>query len=524
MGLIKAVTGAVGGALGDQWLDAIEPDMGEGIVFCKGSRLRENDRRSSNRRGTDDVISQGSRILVYDRQALLLVDSGRITDFTAEPGAYEVNNSGQPSIFTGDLMGSIMDTWERFKFGGGTPTKQVAYFVNLQEIKGIKFGTPNAINYFDNFYNAELFLRCHGTFSLRVVDPILFYQEVIPRDATSVHIDDVFDQYMSEFLEALQAAINQMSVDGIRISQAASKVRELSQYMRDILDADWLRGRGMQVENVGIASLSYDDESRRLIDMRNSGAMLQDPSIREGYVQGAVARGIENAGSNEAGAAGAFLGVGMGMQGGGGFMSAASQSNQAQMAQQGYPQPGYPQQGYPQQGYPQGYGAPGQGYPQYGGPVPPQGVPPQGVPPQGYGYPQGGYPPQGVPPQYPQAGGYPPQGVPPQGTPPQGYAPGQPVYPPQGYAPQGYAPQGYSAQGGYAPAPYQPQQGAAPQGYAPVEGYGQQGVPGQAPQQPGQPGVPGQPGTQPSQGAQPSAPEQPPAESGNPDSGQSAQE
>lgn len=335
MGLILAAAGAIGGNLGDQWLDAIEAqDMGEGVVFCKGAKLRSDDRRSHNRRGTTDVISNGSKIHVYDRQAMMLVDGGRITEFSAEPGLYTVDSSMVPSMFAGGLGASVKDAWERFKFGGGTPTKQQAFFVNLQEIKGIRFGTPSALNYFDSFYNAELFLRCHGTFSLKISNPILFYQEVVPRDATTVHIDQIKEQYLSEFLEALQASINQMSVDGIRISQVPSKMRELSAYMRDTLDADWLQMRGMEVCSVGIASITYDEESRKLIDVRNQGAMLSDAAVREGYVQGAVARGLEAAGSNPGGAGVAFMGMGVGMQAGGGFMQAASQSNQAQMAAQ----------------------------------------------------------------------------------------------------------------------------------------------------------------------------------------------
>ena len=164
MGLIQAATGAIGGTLADQWIDAFEAvDMGEGIVFIKGSKLRQGDPRSSNRKGTEDLITNGSRIHVYDRQAMLLTDAGKISDFTAEPGLYTVDYTGQPTIFSGDLKGTLLDSWERFKFGGGTPQKQQIFFVNLQEIKGIKFGTPSALNYFDTFYNAELFLRCHGT-------------------------------------------------------------------------------------------------------------------------------------------------------------------------------------------------------------------------------------------------------------------------------------------------------------------------------------------------------------------------
>lgn len=334
MGLIQAAAGAIGGTLADQWVDAIAAqDMGEGIVFTKGVQMRQGG-RGSNKRGSEDIITDGSKLLVYDRQALLVTDSGKIVDFSTEPGAYTFNSGSAPSLFTGSLGDALKETWNRFKFGGTPSGAQQAFYVNLQEIKGIKFGTPNPVQYFDNFYNAELFLRAHGTYSIRIVDPLKFYAEAIPRDATLVHIDDIKEQYQNEFLEALQVSINQMSVDGIRISQVTSKMSELSKYMRDALDAEWLQQRGIEVQAVGIASISYDEQSRKMIDMRNQGAMLQDPTIREGFVQGSVARGIENAGSNPAGAGMAMMGVGMGMQAGGGFMGAASASNQAQMQQQ----------------------------------------------------------------------------------------------------------------------------------------------------------------------------------------------
>ena len=333
MGLIRAAAGAITGQLADQWLEVIEPDdMGEGIVFTKGVALRR-DGRGSNVRGTPDIITDGSAIHVYDRQAMLLVDGGRVRELVAEPGMYTVDIDSEPSIFTGGLEESVVATWNRFKFGGTPSDKQQVFYVNLQEIKGNKFGTANPINYFDTFYNAELVLRCHGSYSVKIVDPVLFYQEAIPRNAERVHIDDVKEQYQAEFMEALQASINQMSVDGLRISQVASKMRELSQYMRGTLDESWLKDRGLELSNVGIASISYDDESRRLIDMRNQGAMLGDPNVREGYVQGAVARGIEAAGSNEGGAPMAFMGVGMGMQVGGDAITAASRANQAASAE-----------------------------------------------------------------------------------------------------------------------------------------------------------------------------------------------
>lgn len=335
MGLVKAVSSAVGGSLADQWLEVIEPnDMGDNTVFTSGVTVRKDDRRGSNTKGTADTVSNGSIVHVYPNQFMILVDGGKVVDYTAEEGYFKVDNSSLPSLFNGSFKDSLKETFQRVKYGGVTPTSQKVYYINLQEIKGIKFGSPNPLNYFDDFYNSELFLRTHGTYSIKITDPLLFYSEAIPRNKDKVEIQDINEQYLSEFLDALQSTMNQMSQEGIRISHMASKSRELSKHMADTLDEEWRLMRGFEVQAVGISSISYDDESKELINMRNKGAMLGDPSVREGYVQGSVARGLEAAGSNEGGATGAFLGMGLGMQATGGFMGAASQSNQSQMEQQ----------------------------------------------------------------------------------------------------------------------------------------------------------------------------------------------
>ena len=331
MGIIRAAAQAVGGSLADQWLEVYEPDdMGDQTVFTSGVKIR----KGQNTNGTDQTVSNGSIIHVYDNQMMLLVDGGKVVDYTAEPGYYKVDYSSLPSLFNGQLKESVKETFSRIKFGGATPTLQKVFYINLQEIKGIKFGTRNPVNYFDSFYNAELFLRAHGTYSIRITDPLLFYKEVIPRNADHVEISDVNEQYMAEFLEALQASINQMSADGIRISYVPSKGRELSKYMADTLDEDWNNMRGMEIQAVGIASISYDEESQKMIQMRNQGAMLSDPTVREGYVQGAMARGLEAAGSNANGSMAGFMGMGVGMQAAGGMMGNASQVNLAQMQMQ----------------------------------------------------------------------------------------------------------------------------------------------------------------------------------------------
>lgn len=339
MGIIRAAANAFGGALADQWQEVIEPDdMGGQTLFTKGIKMR----KGGNRKGTDDNISNGSVIHVYDNQFMILVDGGKIIDYTAEPGYFTVENSSSPSMFDGQFEDALHEAFSRIRFGGGTPVSQKVFYINLQEIKGIKFGTRNPINYFDNFYNAELFLRSHGSYSIKIVDPIKFYCEVVPKNCSRLEIEDINEQYMAEFLEALQTSINQMSADGTRISYVSSKSRELGKYMSETLDDEWGQMRGIEIQSVGIASISYDEDSQKLINLRNQGAMLGDPAIREGYMQGAVARGVEAAGSNSGGAMTGFMGMGAGMQTGTGFMGAASEANmrQMQMNQGQYGQPG----------------------------------------------------------------------------------------------------------------------------------------------------------------------------------------
>ena len=331
MGLIKALTTSVSQGLGDQWKEVIEAKgMTDKTVFAKGQAVRTD---GSNGNGTSDIVTNGSVVHVYPGQFMMLVDGGKVVDYTAEEGMYTVQNSSAPSLFNGQFGDTLKDVFGRIQYAGTNPQKQQVFFINLQEVKGIKFGTPNPLNYFDSFYNAELFVKSFGEYSIKVTNPLLFYEQVIPKNASRVEFDDINDQYTSEFLMAFSQALNQMSAEGVRISFLASKGLELSQHMQSCLDDDWNKNRGFEVDHVGVSSISYTEDSQKLINKRNEGAMLSDPSIREGYVQGAIAEGIKSAGANTAGAGTAFMGVGMGMNAMG-AMGAFSQTNAQQMQMQ----------------------------------------------------------------------------------------------------------------------------------------------------------------------------------------------
>lgn len=335
MGLIRAAVGSVSGGLADQWLEVIEPSqLTNQTLMTKGVAVRKNDKRNSNKKGTSGVITDGSVIHVYPNTAMMIMDGGKMIDFTAEEGYYTLDNPSSPSVFSGNLKGAIDESFKRFKFGGTSPQNMEVVYINLQEMTDIKFGTRSPINYFDNFYNAELFVRAHGSYSIRVTDPILFYNQVLSKSASHVEVSDLAGQFLDEFLSAFQTAIGQLSVEGFRVSQLASKSSELSHHLADVLDQEWGTQRGLEIVSVGVASISYDDDSKALIQMRNKGAMLSDAQIREGFVQGSIASGIEKAGENPNGSATTFMGMGAGLSTAGGFMSEASKTNREQAAQQ----------------------------------------------------------------------------------------------------------------------------------------------------------------------------------------------
>ncbi len=330
MGIKKAIIDSVKGGLADTWLEVYEADNMTGQTLLASGTAVRKDGRNNNTQGNSNIVSNGSIIHVYPNQMMILTDNGRIADYSAEEGTYEVYLSSAPSIFNGELLDSVKETFGRIKFAGTPSSKQNVFFINLQEIKGIKFGTANPINYFDNYYDAELFLRCHGTYSIKIKDPLKFYTECCPRNAGRVEVDDIFTQYRSEFLMALQGAINKLSADGKRISHAMSALPDLAKYLNDALDEQWLETRGFEIVSVAISNLDYTDDSKELINLRNRAAMLKDPSLRETYVQTNIAEGLKAAGSNTAGANQAYFAMGMGMQHTG--ANTFSQTNAQQMA------------------------------------------------------------------------------------------------------------------------------------------------------------------------------------------------
>ena len=318
MGIIRAALNAVKGGLADTWLEVIEPSaMGNNTVIAPGQLVTQNG-KSQNKKGSSNIVSNGSIIHVYDNQMSILVDGGKIVDYTAEPGYFKVENSSMPSLFNGQFGDTLKESFKRIMYGGVPSQSQHVFYINLKEIKNLKFGTTTPVQYYDSFYEAELFMRLHGTYSIRITDPFKFYQEVIPNETITANESLDFEgefirQYNDEFVAELGTAFNNYSADGNRISFITSKTKEMAQYMRQALDDEWRELRGFEVVNVGMGLPSYSDKSQEIIDKRAemgaSVSFLRDGANQQAYMAKNIAEGINAAGHNEGGAMNAFLGT-----------------------------------------------------------------------------------------------------------------------------------------------------------------------------------------------------------------------
>ncbi len=342
MGIIKAAINAVTGALADTWLEVIESSpMGKNDVIVPGQAVDQRG-RSQNKKGGENLVSNGSIIHVLDNQMMILVDGGKIVDYSATPGYFKVENSSLPSMFNGQLKENIKESFSRIKYAGISSTSQRVFFINLQEIRDLQFGTQNPVH-----------------FSVKITDPFKFYMEVIPKEVITNNESYAFNrqnmqQFFDEFVAALSAAFNQYSADGNRISHITSKGPQMAKYMQDVLDADWTELRGLEIVRVAMQNPAYDDASQKIVTERSKMASqvsyLKDAANQQAFMAKSVGEGISAAGSNAGGAAVGFMGMNMAQNMGAGVMGGymqnpqyAQQPQQAPQAQQQPPQA--PQQG-----------------------------------------------------------------------------------------------------------------------------------------------------------------------------------
>ena len=331
MGLIKAGIGAVGSALADQWkeffyCDALDMDT----LVVKGSKRVGS--RSSNTKGSDNVISNGSGIAVADGQCMIIVEQGKVVEVCAEPGEYTYDTSTEPSIFAGKLGTSILDTFKaigkRFTYGGDTGKDQRVYYFNTKEIMDNKFGTPSPIIF--EVTNKRIGMsrtvnvRCNGVYSYVISNPLLFYTKVCGNVERAFTRDRIDSQMKTEFISALQPAFGALAELELRPAQLPAKVGELKKAMNDALKLEWVESRGISVEKIALNPITLNDEDMKKIqDMEDSATMGGNPYMMAGRMTNATANAMETAAANEAGAMNGFIGMGMaGGAMGGGFNAA----------------------------------------------------------------------------------------------------------------------------------------------------------------------------------------------------------
>lgn len=312
MGIIQAFAGALGGTLADQWKDIITAGaFNEHTVVAPGVYQQTNNGRGTNFRGSADVISNGSKIFVPENTAAFIFSQAGIEDIVTQSGGYEYQN-GLPSVFNGDgfTTSIVKQTTERFGYGGQTSAQKYIAFVNLREIRGIKFGTRGPMVYHDRFYETDLELLAFGTFSIRVVDAVTFVRNFLPANVRYYAFDspEARQQISSEFMQAFVAAVNSLSATH-RISELPSQVGVLAELIADDSSAlgAWITRFGLDVVQVGIESIEFAPESRELVKQYSANKM--NLSAFEGISQQAsnvaaqqkVAGGVESHGLGDGG-------------------------------------------------------------------------------------------------------------------------------------------------------------------------------------------------------------------------------
>lgn len=324
MGLIKAAINAVGGTLADQWKEFFYCEaMPSDVLVRKGQKKAGS--RSSNTKGSDNVITQGSGIAVADGQCMIIVEQGKIIDVCAEPGEYTFNISGEPSIFAGDLGTSIKETFasigSRIAHGGEAATDTRIYYFNTKEILGNKYGTSNPVPFRVVDRNIgldiDVSIRCNGEYSYKIVDPLLFYTNVCGNVSGEYRRSEIDSMLKTELLTALQPAFAKISDMGIRYSALPGHTMEIADALNEVLSKKWTENRGIKIASFGVNSVTISPEDEKMIKELQRTAVMRDPSMAAATLVGAQGDAMKAAASNSAGAMTGFMGMGMAQQAGG---------------------------------------------------------------------------------------------------------------------------------------------------------------------------------------------------------------
>ena len=330
MGLIKALSNATSTALGDQFKEFVNcPAIAKNVLIQRGTISHG----SANKNPSEGIISNGSTIVVPQGMAMMIIDNGEIKEFTAEAGTFYYDTSSEPSIFTGDLGKSIIDTFKtigkRFTYGGQTAKDQRVYYVNLLTITGNKFGSPQPKKITDEKYGM-LEVTFFGEYAFKVVDPILLVNNVIgahPAD-TVTYEEIIGTQLQAKFVEHLTQAItvvmrkNKVSFGDINLYN-----EDISTEMNDSLDDSWKQLYGIEITDVGLRDINLTDESMAKVNKVDEATIFSNQNLQSGLMASASAEAMKNASSNANGAMMGFMGMNMAAQAAGNMMNAVNQGS-----------------------------------------------------------------------------------------------------------------------------------------------------------------------------------------------------
>lgn len=330
MGFIQAFRGAIGGTFADQWKDFFAPDdnITPTTAIFKGVQKGRNNNRGANYKGSENIITNGSKVVVPEGTALITLQDGKVTNLILEAGGYiySSNDPNSKSIFGGDGFADslIKQSWDRFKFGGSPAAEQTLFYVNLKEIPGNRFGTQSEIFFDDAYFNTQVGVITRGVYSLKIVDPILFVKNYLPQmfllpGAKPFDFQDMdnqaVDQLFSEVVGSLSAAFSVYVNDadkGNRMSKIQSDQIGFAKALSKAVDENygWKVDRGLEIVKTAILAIEYDEDTKKLMsDVKKADALSGNRG--SSFFQQAAARGIQSAGENGGGSNMAFMGLGV---------------------------------------------------------------------------------------------------------------------------------------------------------------------------------------------------------------------
>ena len=353
MGLIKAIAGAAGGVMADQWKEYFYCEaMPANILATKGHKNVTG--RSSNTKGDENIITNGSMIAVADGQCMLIVEQGKVVEVCAEPGEFLYDTSTEPSIFSGKLGDGIGDVFrnigKRFTFGGEAPKDQRVYYFNTKELVGNKYGTASPVPFRVVDQRAaidiDVGIRCFGEYSYHIANPLLFYTNVCGNVSEDYDRSNLDSQLKTELLTALQPAFAKISEMGIRYSALPGHTVELADALNEALSAKWRDLRGIEVVSFGVSSVTANEEDEKMIKEMQRNAAFMDPTRAAAHLAGATGDAMKTAAANPNGAVGAFMGMGMAGGMAGAQMGNLYQQGAQQQAAQPAPAPAPAVQGW----------------------------------------------------------------------------------------------------------------------------------------------------------------------------------